>query len=89
VLVAGAFGSSIRAESLLALGVVPEGLRGRIHAVGNTAGLGAKLALTYPDRLKEARRLARSMKHVDLVLRDDFRQAFAEHIPFPQPRRKD
>jgi len=89
VLVAGAFGSSIRAESLLALGVVPEGLRGRIHAVGNTAGLGAKLALTYPDRLKAARRLARSMKHVDLVLRDDFRQAFAEHIPFPQPQRKD
>jgi uncharacterized 2Fe-2S/4Fe-4S cluster protein (DUF4445 family) len=89
VFVAGAFGSSIRAESLLALGVVPESLRGRIHAVGNTAGLGAKLALTYPDRLKETRRLAHSMRHVDLVLRDDFRQAFAENIPFPQPQRRD
>ena len=88
VFVAGAFGSSIRAESLLALGVVPESLRGRIHAVGNTAGLGAKLALAYPDRMKEARRLARSMRHVDLVLREDFRQAFADHIPFPQPRRE-
>jgi uncharacterized 2Fe-2S/4Fe-4S cluster protein (DUF4445 family) len=89
VFVAGAFGSSIRAESLLALGVVPRSLRGRIHAVGNTAGLGAKLALTYPDRLKETRRLARSMRHVDLVLRDDFRQAFAENIPFPEPERRD
>jgi len=88
VFVAGAFGSSIRAESLLTLGVVPESLRGRIHAVGNTAGLGAKLALTYPDRLKAARRLAHSMRHVDLVLREDFRQAFAEHIPFPQPQRE-
>jgi uncharacterized 2Fe-2S/4Fe-4S cluster protein (DUF4445 family) len=56
--------------------------------VGNTAGLGAKLALTYPDRLKEARRLAHSMRHVDLVLREDFREAFAEHIPFPQPQRE-
>jgi uncharacterized 2Fe-2S/4Fe-4S cluster protein (DUF4445 family) len=89
VFVAGGFGSSLRAESLLALGVVPESLRGRIHAVGNTAGLGAKLALTYPDRLKETRRLARSMRHVDLVLRDDFRQAFADNIPFPEPQRKD
>lgn len=57
--------------------------------MGNTAGLGAKLALTYPDRLKETRRLARSMRHVDLVLRDDFRQAFAENIPFPEPQRRD
>jgi uncharacterized 2Fe-2S/4Fe-4S cluster protein (DUF4445 family) len=89
VFVAGAFGSSIRSESLLSLGVVPDSLRGRIHAAGNTAGLGAKLALTYPDRLKEARRLARSMRHVDLVLREDFREAFAEHIPFPQPQRRD
>jgi len=56
--------------------------------IGLLADLGAKLALTYPDRLKEARRLARSMKRVDLVLREDFRQAFAQHIPFPQPQRE-
>jgi len=83
VYVAGAFGSSIRSESLLALGVVPESVRGRIHAVGNTAGLGARLALTSPEHLAEAGELARSIRHVDLVLRDDFREAFAENIPFP------
>jgi len=38
--------------------------------------------------MKEARRLARSMRHVDLVLRDDFREAFTDNIPFPQPRRE-
>ncbi len=83
VFVAGAFGSSIRTESLLALGVVPESVRDRVHAVGNTAGLGAKLSLTYPEHMREARRLARSMRHVDLALREDFRQAFADHLPFP------
>jgi uncharacterized 2Fe-2S/4Fe-4S cluster protein (DUF4445 family) len=83
VYVAGAFGSSIRSESLLALGVVPENVRGRIHAVGNTAGLGARLALTSPERMEEAGQVARSIRHVDLVLRDDFREAFAENIPFP------
>jgi uncharacterized 2Fe-2S/4Fe-4S cluster protein (DUF4445 family) len=86
VLVAGAFGSSIQPESLLALGVVPEGLRGRVHAVGNTAGLGAKLCLTYPEHLAAAREIARSMRHVDLARREDFREAFAEHMTFPEPR---
>jgi uncharacterized 2Fe-2S/4Fe-4S cluster protein (DUF4445 family) len=85
VYVAGAFGNSIRSQTLLALGILPEGVRGRIHAVGNTAGLGARLALTSPKHLKEARRLARSMRHVELVQREDFRQSFAENIPFPPP----
>jgi uncharacterized 2Fe-2S/4Fe-4S cluster protein (DUF4445 family) len=83
VFVAGAFGSSIRAGSLLALGVVPESLRGRIHAAGNTAGLGARLALTYPRYMNEVRRVAKSMRHVELVLRDDFRELFANNLPFP------
>jgi uncharacterized 2Fe-2S/4Fe-4S cluster protein (DUF4445 family) len=85
VFVAGGFGSSLRSESLLALGIVPEGSRGCIHAAGNTAGLGAKLALVYPERMEDAHRLARGMRHVDLVSREDFRQAFAKRIPFPLP----
>jgi len=86
VLVAGAFGSSIQPESLLALGAVPESVRGRVHAVGNTAGLGAKLCLTYPEHLAAAREMARSMRHVDLAQREDFREAFVEHMPFPERR---
>jgi hypothetical protein len=39
--------------------------------------------------MKEAGRLARSMRHVDLVLREDFRQSFAENIPFPALRESD
>ncbi len=88
VFVAGGFGSSVRSESLLALGVVPEEVRGRIHPVGNTAGFGAKLALVYPERLEETHRLARQIRHVELVLSEDFRQAFAAHIPFPRNGRQ-
>ncbi|MGB6837516.1 MAG: ASKHA domain-containing protein, partial [Dehalococcoidia bacterium] len=85
VFVAGAFGSSMRAESLLALGMLPEGLRGRIHSAGNVAGMGAKLAVTFEQRLDEARRLARCIRHVELMLRDDFQSRFAQYIPFPEP----
>ena len=85
VFVAGAFGSSMHAESLLALGMLPEGLRGRIHSAGNVAGMGAKLAVTFEQRLDEARRLARCIRHVELMLREDFQSRFAQYIPFPEP----
>jgi uncharacterized 2Fe-2S/4Fe-4S cluster protein (DUF4445 family) len=85
VFVAGAFGSSLRADSLLALGILPPAMAGRIHPVGNVAGMGAKLALTSEARLEEARRLARHIRHVELMLREDFQDRFADHIPFPEP----
>ncbi len=85
VFVAGAFGSSIRPASLLALGILPTAMTGRIHPVGNLAGMGAKVALASDERLEEARRLARRIRHVELMLREDFHARFADHIPFPEP----
>jgi uncharacterized 2Fe-2S/4Fe-4S cluster protein (DUF4445 family) len=85
VFVAGAFGSSIRADSLLALGVLPAAMAGRIHPVGNVAGMGAKVALASEERLEEARQLARRIRHVELMLRQDFHARFAAHIAFPEP----
>jgi len=85
VFVAGAFGSSIRADSLLALGLLPRVMAGRIHPVGNVAGMGAKVALASDERLEEARQIARRIRHVELMLREDFHTRFADHIPFPEP----
>jgi uncharacterized 2Fe-2S/4Fe-4S cluster protein (DUF4445 family) len=84
VFVGGAFGSSMRAESLLALGMLPEALRGRIHPVGNVAGMGAKLALIFPERLRAAARLARRIRHVSLAEKPDFSSRFASHLGFPE-----
>ncbi len=85
VFLAGAFGSSIRPDSLLALGMLPEQLRGRIRPVGNVAGVGAKLALAYEERIGEARELARAMRHIELMSRSDFQDRFAANIAFPAP----
>jgi uncharacterized 2Fe-2S/4Fe-4S cluster protein (DUF4445 family) len=84
VFVGGAFGSSMRAESLLALGMIPQALRGRIHPVGNAAGMGAKLALMFPDRLREAERLARRIRHLPLVETPNFSSRFAAYLGFPE-----
>jgi uncharacterized 2Fe-2S/4Fe-4S cluster protein (DUF4445 family) len=86
VFVGGAFGSSMRAESLLALGMLPEALRGRIHPVGNVAGMGAKLALMFPERLRAAKRLARRIRHVSLAETPDFSSHFASYLGFPEPQ---
>jgi uncharacterized 2Fe-2S/4Fe-4S cluster protein (DUF4445 family) len=86
VFVGGAFGSSMRAESLLALGMLPQALQGRIHAVGNVAGMGAKLALISPGRLRQARRLARRIRHVPLAETSDFSSRFADFLRFPEPQ---
>ena len=85
VFAAGAFGSSVRADGLVALGILPAAMAGRIHPVGNVAGMGAKVALASEERLEEARRLARRIRHVELMLRQDFQARFADHIPFPEP----
>ncbi len=82
---AGAFGSSVRADGLVALGILPAAMAGRIHPVGNAAGMGAKLALASEERLEEAHQLARRIRHVELMLRQDFHTRFADHIPFPEP----
>ncbi len=85
VFVAGAFGSSVRPDSLITLGILPPAMVGHIHPVGNVAGMGAKVALTSEERLEETRELARRIRHVELMLRQDFHARFAEHIPFPEP----
>jgi len=85
VFAAGAFGSSVRADGLVTLGILPAAMAGRIHPVGNVAGMGAKVTLASEERLEEARQLARRIRHVELMLRQDFQARFADHIPFPEP----
>jgi uncharacterized 2Fe-2S/4Fe-4S cluster protein (DUF4445 family) len=85
VFVAGAFGSSVAADALVALGILPAAMAGRIHPVGNVAGMGAKVTLASEERLEEARELAGRTRHVELMLREDFHDRFVDHIPFPEP----
>lgn len=83
VWLAGAFGSAVRPEALLALDIAPKSTRDRIHSAGNTAGLGAKLALVYDSFLQEVSQTARTIRHVNLAHRRDFSDLFTRHISFP------
>ena len=82
ILLAGAFGSNLRPESLLGLGMLPEVEAGRIKHVGNAAGVGAIMALLSKDELETAMKLPDRVEHVELSLYKGFQSKFARALRF-------
>ncbi|MDA8211781.1 MAG: ASKHA domain-containing protein [Clostridia bacterium] len=82
ILLAGAFGSNLRPESLKGIGMLPDIDLGRIKAVGNAAGAGAVRALLSRKQLELATELAQKAEHVELSLNQDFNREFARAIFF-------
>ncbi|RKY68306.1 MAG: ferredoxin [Candidatus Latescibacterota bacterium] len=87
VLLAGAFGNYLRRESALRIGLLPPVAPEEVRSVGNAAGEGAKIAL-ISTRLREmAREIAQKIEYIELSGREDFMQAFADNMFFPEMRR--
>jgi uncharacterized 2Fe-2S/4Fe-4S cluster protein (DUF4445 family) len=86
VLLAGAFGSTIDPGSAVRIGLLPEGIApDRVRAVGNTAAAGARAALASGSARREAERLARWLRPVELSRHPRFQALFAEAMLFPSP----
>ncbi len=83
VVLAGAFGSYINKESALAMGMFPDCPLENIHAVGNAAGDGARIALLNVEKRREAARVARQVEFVETAVEPDFQQRFMEAISIP------
>jgi len=84
ILLAGAFGNYIKIDSALALGLLPAVAPGRIKAVGNAAGDGARMALISGTARAEASDLARRAGHVELSTWPDFQDEFVNAMYFPK-----
>jgi uncharacterized 2Fe-2S/4Fe-4S cluster protein (DUF4445 family) len=82
VYLAGGFGSYMDRRSACRVGLIPKELEGRACAVGNSSGAGAKAALLSADAMREACRLAKAMKYIELSARKDFQDAFVEKMFF-------
>ncbi len=83
---AGGFGSYIDPAHALMLGMIPDAPLERIHAVGNSAGDGALMALLDKNLREEARRLARWVTYVGTALEAAFQEEFVAAIPIPHAR---
>ena len=84
VWIAGAFGSFLSPDSACAIGLIPPELKGRISAIGNAAGEGAKLVLKNKELWKEAQKLARKAEFLELAASPDFQDCYVDELEFPE-----
>jgi uncharacterized 2Fe-2S/4Fe-4S cluster protein (DUF4445 family) len=82
ILLAGAFGSYIRRESALRIGLLPEVPVERIRFVGNAACSGAQILLLSRDYRDLARELARRIRYIEIANEPDFASVFADSMLF-------
>lgn len=83
VYLAGAFGNYVRPVSAVAIGLLPVFPNARVTQVGNAAGSGAKMALLSTSAVKEAQRLARRIKYIELAKVPHFQIEFLKGMAFP------
>jgi uncharacterized 2Fe-2S/4Fe-4S cluster protein (DUF4445 family) len=82
VFIAGAFGYHLKAASLVKIGLLPEEWEDKVSLAGNTAKTGSLLALLDKDLRKEAERIAKSVRTLDLVTHPQFERDFIKSMLF-------
>ena len=88
--VAGTFGSFIRPESAITLGMIPDLPRNRFRSLGNSSLAGAGLLLADGrGRIDEIRRIRDRITYLELNVNQDFMNRFsaAKFIPHTDPER--
>lgn len=83
VLLAGAFGTFMRPESACKIGMLPAELDGKVSAVGNIAGSGAKLIACNAERFWKTEDLMRRIEFLELSKIPNFSRVFAQCMRFP------
>jgi len=83
IILAGAFGSYIDPKHALVIGLIPDCKLSNIHAVGNAAGDGARIALLNRHKRKEAQEIAHRVNYIETAVDPDFQDEFvkAMHLP--------
>lgn len=83
ILIAGAFGSFLNKNDMLALGMLPDIDPSRIHVAGNAAGAGAIMALCDEQYIDKVRKLAAKILVIELSASIDFQNTFVARLSFP------
>ena len=83
IILAGAFGSFLSPESACRIGLLPPGLSGKITAMGNLAGVGAKMMAINREQFSLSQSLVRSITFLELADDPSFSRCFAKNMAFP------
>ena len=80
---AGAFGSFIDPKYAMVLGLIPDCELENVKAVGNAAGVGAKMALLNRDYRREIEETVRKIEKIETALEPDFQRHFVNAMALP------
>ncbi len=82
IYLAGAFGSYIKKESAVKIGLLPDIPEDKITHTGNCAGTGALMALLNPDVIRDMEKYAEEIFHVELADEEKFQELFMRFLAF-------
>jgi len=82
ILIAGAFGSYLNKYNALKIGLLPDISADKIKFVGNAASMGAKKFLLSKKARKDAEQIINTTEYIELSMRVDFQEIFAEKMFF-------
>lgn len=84
VFVAGGFGYRMDLEKAIFIGLLPEVLKDKVRAVGNSSLGGAALCLTDGDGLKTAEKIRKVSSEVSLAESRKFQEVYVESMMFEE-----
>ncbi len=83
VVLAGAFGSHIDVKYAMVLGMIPDCDLEKVHAAGNAAGTGARIALLNQKGRDEIERVVRTIEKIETAVEPRFQEHFVEAMGIP------
>lgn len=83
ILVAGSFGNYISPENAVSIGLLPDVPKDKIIFVGNTAIMGAKMALLSRQIRQKADEISRKVRYLELATDPNFKEEFLEATFIP------
>ena len=83
IYLAGAFGSRLRVEEAVTIGMLPDVPRDRISFAGNTSLAGAYLPLLCRQAREQVAEIARKMTYLELSADNSFMDAFTSALFLP------
>ncbi len=84
IIVAGAFGTYLKLESAIRIGMLPDLPETKFRQVGNAAGAGAKLLLVSKEKRQETERILQKMRYIELTTYGGFQEQFYSSMIFQE-----
>lgn len=81
---AGGFGTHMRAESAVEMGMLPRALLGKIKSVGNSSLAGAQQALLSRERRQRLHNIQKRCEYLELSGNARFNEAYPAHMSFDE-----